>query len=231
MTRHQVWGYSLAVLAAVCLTGSVQAGEKTGWVNLFDGKTLEGWVVKNGTATYKVVDGTIEGTTTEGSRNTFLCTKKKYGNFELEFEVKVHNKLNSGVQIRSRKKEDDSAVNGPQVEIEASGDNGAEAGYIYGESIKYKVDGKLKGIGWMTPEDQRKPHKYLKDGEWNQFRVVANGPRIQTWINGHQVSDLTDERVYKSHPKGFIGLQVHGIPKGAGPYDVAWKNIRIKELK
>lgn len=231
MSRKRVLGFSLAVLAAVCLTGSVQAGEKSDWVNLFDGKTLDGWDVKNGTATYKVVDGTIEGTTKEGSRNTFLCTKKKYGNFELEFEVKVHNKLNSGVQIRSRKRKGDDAVNGPQVEIEASGDNGAEAGYIYGEAIKYKVDGKFKGIGWMTPVDQRKPHKYLKDGEWNKFRVIANGPRIQTWVNGHQVSDLTDERVYKSHPKGFIGLQVHGIKKGTGPYSVAWRDIRIKELK
>lgn len=227
MTRNRVWGFSLAVLAAVCLTGITQAGEKSGWVNLFDGKTLDGWVVKNGTATYKVVDGTIEGTTSEGSRNTFLCTKKEYGNFELEFEVKVHDKLNSGVQTRSRKKEGDNAVNGPQVEIEASGPNGAEAGYIYGESIKY--DG--KGIGWMTPTDKRAPHKHMKDGEWNKFRVIANGPRIQTWVNGNKVSDLTDERVYKSHPSGFIGLQVHGIPKGTGPYSVAWKNIRIKELK
>lgn len=230
MTRYRVWGLSLAVLAAVCLTGSVHAGEKSGWVNLFDGKTLDGWIQHNGTATYKVKDGTIEGTTSEGSPNSFLCTKKNYGNFELEFEVKVHDKLNSGVQIRSQQENGDGRVNGPQVEIEASGKNGAEAGYIYGEAIKYKVDGKLKGIGWMTPDDQRKPHKNLKDGEWNQFRVIANGPRIQTWVNGNKVSDLTDERVYKSHPSGFIGLQVHGIKKGTGPYSVAWKNIRIKTL-
>ncbi|WP_299464388.1 DUF1080 domain-containing protein [uncultured Gimesia sp.] len=222
MTRTRVWGFSLAVLATVCLTGSVQAGADSGWVNLFDGKTLDGWEVKNGTATYKVVDGTIEGTTAEGSRNTFLCTKKKYGNFELEFEVKVHDKLNSGVQIRSRKEEGDKAVNGPQVEIEASGDGGAEAGYVYGEAT---------GRGWLTPESRLKPHKHLKDGEWNKFRIVANGPRIQTWINGQEIEDLTDEAIYKTHPSGFIGLQVHGIAKGTGPYSVAWKDIRIKELK
>lgn len=70
----------------------------------------------------------------------------------------------------------------------------------------------------------------MKDGEWNHFRVIAKGPRIQTWINGQQISDLTDEEIYKTHPKGFIGLQVHGIPKGTGPYDVAWKEIRIKTL-
>ncbi|QDV49334.1 3-keto-disaccharide hydrolase [Gimesia fumaroli] len=222
MTRKRVLGISMAVLAAVCLTSSVQAGEKSGWVNLFNGKNLDGWIQHNGTATYKVVDGTIQGTTSEGSPNSFLCTKKKYGNFELEFEVKVHNKLNSGVQIRSQQKDGNGRVNGPQVEIEASGDNGAEAGYVYGEAT---------GRGWLTPQERLKPHKNLKDGEWNKFRIVANGPRIQTWINGQEIEDLTDEAIYKTHPKGFIGLQVHGIKKGTGPYSVAWKDIRIKELK
>ncbi len=192
------------------------------WVELFDGKTLDGWTQRNGTATYRVEDKTIVGKTNTGSPNSFLCSNKDYGDFELEFEVKVNDKLNSGVQIRSQTKETPTGrVNGPQVEIEASGDGGAEAGYIYGEAT---------GRGWLTPEDELKPHKHFKDGEWNKFRVVARGPRIQTWINGKQIADLTDEPIYKSHPKGFIGLQVHGIGKDKGPYEVAWRNIRIKEL-
>ncbi|QDT49844.1 hypothetical protein Pan258_38990 [Symmachiella dynata] len=195
------------------------AGE---WVELFDGKTLDGWTQRNGTATYRVEDKTIVGKTKTGSPNSFLCSDKDYGDFELEFEVKVHDKLNSGVQIRSQTKETSTGrVNGPQVEIEASGDGGAEAGYIYGEAT---------GRGWLTPEDELKPHKQFKDGQWNKFRVVARGPWIQTWINGKPIADLTDEPIYKSHPKGFIGLQVHGIGKDKGPYEVAWRNIRIKEL-
>ncbi|MBN69753.1 MULTISPECIES: DUF1080 domain-containing protein [Gimesia] len=220
MKRNQVWGLTLAFLASLCLAGSVQAGE-SGWVELFNGKNLEGWTQHNGTATYKVEDGTIVGTTSEGSPNSFMCTKKNYGDFELEFEVKVADELNSGCQIRSQQKDGDGRVNGPQVEIEASGKNGAEAGYVYGEAT---------GRGWLTPEDRLKPHKNMKDGEWNKFRIVAKGPRIQTWINGKQIEDLTDEAIYKTHPTGFIGLQVHGIKKGTGPYSVAWKNIRIKEL-
>ena len=70
----------------------------------------------------------------------------------------------------------------------------------------------------------------MKDGEWNKFRVVAKGATISTWINGQQMEELTHEEIYKTHPKGFIGLQVHGVKKGSGPYDVAWTNIRIKEL-
>lgn len=195
--------------------------EEKGWVSLFDGKSLTGWVQKNGKASYEAKDGTILGTSAKNSENSFLCTEKNYGDFELEFEVKVDDALNSGVMIRSQTKDGTNAgrVNGPQVEIEASGKKGAESGYIYGEAIG----------GWMTPKEKLTPHKVMKDGEWNKFRVLARGSRIQTWINGTQVSDLTDEKVFKSHPSGFIGLQVHAV--GArGPYQVAWRNLRLRAL-
>ena len=82
----------------------------------------------------------------------------------------------------------------------------------------------------MTPKSDLTPHKHFKNGEWNQYRIVAKGPRIQTWVNGTIVSNLTDREKHKSHPIGFVGLQVHSIKKGSGPYEVAWKNIKIKEL-
>ena len=129
-----------------------------------------------------------------GSPNSFLCTVKDYGDFELDFE---------------------------QIEIEASGAKGAEAGYVYGEAM---------GQGWLTPEKRVIPHKHFKDGAWNQYRIVAKGARIRIWINGRPIEDLRDEEVYKAHALGFIGLQVHGVAKGSGPYEVAWRNIRIKSL-
>ena len=191
------------------------------FVSIFDGKSLEGWTQRNGTATYEVKNGAVVGTTKEGSPNSFLCSNKLYGDFELLFEVKVHDKLNSGVQIRSQTKGGPKGrVNGPQIEIESSGSKGAESGYIYGEAAG----------GWMTPADKRKPHKHFKDGEWNKYRVLAEGARIQTWINGNQISDLVDEGKLKTHPKGFIGLQVHGVGT-RGPFDVAWRNIKIRVIK
>ena len=192
--------------------------------SIFDGKTLKGWTQKNGTATYVVKDGAIIGTTAEGSPNSFLCSDKLYGNFELEIDVKlVDNELNSGIQIRSQTKipEGDAKygrVNGPQVEIEMSD---AQAGLIYGEACG----------GWMSKDAETRKYKAFKNGEWNTYRIVANGARIQTWINGEVIEDLTDEEKAKSHPKGFIGLQVHSIKGGTGPYSVMWKNIKIKELK
>ena len=59
-----------------------------GWTSLFNGKNLDGWTQRNGTASYKVEGDTIVGTTAEGSPNSFLCTNKEYGDFELTFEVK-----------------------------------------------------------------------------------------------------------------------------------------------
>lgn len=212
--------FAIAALVALSMTARPAHSAEEGWVKLFDGKTLDGWIQKNGTATYRVEDGAVVGKTMEGSPNSFLCTEQDYGDFELEFEVKVDNQLNSGVQIRSQTQGGgpEGRVNGPQVEIEAGP---AEAGYIYGEGTSR---------GWLTPEDRLKPHDHFKNGEWNKFRVLAKGPRIQTWINGEMIEDLTDEEIYKTHPKGFIGLQVHGIQKGSGPYEVSWRNIRLREL-
>ncbi|MFT4539054.1 MAG: hypothetical protein ACI835_001492 [Planctomycetota bacterium] len=194
---------------------------EAGWVSLFDGKSLDGWSQRNGTATYRIVEDTIVGKTSDGSPNSFLCTDKTYADFELEFEVKVHANLNSGVQIRSQTRGGPQGrVNGPQVEIEASGKNGAEAGYIYGEAAG----------GWMTPEKDRKPHKHFKDGAWNAYRILAVGPRIRVWVNGQKVSDLTHAEKFASHPSGFIGLQVHGIGGGQGPYEAAWRKLRLRKV-
>ena len=71
---------------------------------------------------------------------------------------------------------------------------------------------------------------HFKDGKWNRYRVLAKGANIKVWINGELISDLTDEAKLKSHPKGFIGLQVHGIGRGTGPYEVSWRKIKIIEL-
>src|SRR6056297_3166892 len=206
---------ALATLLSPIMTAAPSLAVETGFVNLFNGENLEGWTQRNGTATYRVEDETIVGRTNEGSPNSFLCTDQEYGDFELKFEVKVDTALNSGVQIRSQTAEGtpDGRVNGPQVEIA----NDGMAGYLYGEAAG----------GWMTPAKDRQPHRHFQDGEWNAYHIVAFGDTIQVWINGHPISDLTHEERYQTHPQGFIGLQVHGIRLGEGPYEVRWRNIEL----
>ena len=76
-------------------------------------------------------------------------------------------------------------------------------GLLYGEAM---------GTNWLSSQKKiDEGHHYFVDGGWNKLRIVARGPRIQTWVNGNLVEDLINEAVYQSHPKGFIGLQVHGL--------------------
>lgn len=220
MTRR-TWTIGLGgLLLAAAVAGWPAAAADEGWVALFNGENLDGWVQKNGTATYRVEDGCVVGKTSEGSPNSFLCTTRDYGDFELKFEVKVDDELNSGVQFRSQSKADfnNYRVHGPQVEIATNG----SAGFVYGEGLK---------TGWLFGPDQGTPEQKaaFKKGEWNSYHVIARGQHITTYVNGVQVADFDETQTGFS--SGFIGLQVHGIKKGAGPFEVRWRNIRLKELK
>jgi hypothetical protein len=193
-----------------------QSAGSDSWVELFNGKNLDGWEQLNGKATYEVQDGAIVGTTVEGSPNSFLCTKKHYGDFELEFDVQLDPRLNSGVQIRSNslKEYRNGRVHGYQVEIATNGNSGR----IYDEARRAR----------FLDEDRKdeKARAAFRNDDWNQFRVVCLGDSIKTWVNGVPVVDLTDTMT----ATGFIGLQVHAF-KSDTPAQVRWRNIRIKELK
>ena len=202
------------------------------WIELFDGKTLDGWVHMNGSHHYSVEDGTIVGRTYPWSQNSFLCTKQQFDNFELEVEVIVDDTTNQGVQFRSRVKPVTTGkgfsqlagrVWGPQLEIrQFQGMDKPTTGFIYGEAM---------GRGYLSSEDiYAKGHHHYVDKSWNKLRIVAEGPRLRTWLNDILIDDVTDEEAYKTHPHGFVALQVHGMNDGR-TYEMGWRNIRIRPLK
>lgn len=127
-------------------------------------------------------------------------------------------------------------VNGPQAEIRRFYKGLPTTGLLYGEAL---------GTGWFSSQQKiEEGHHYFVDEGWNKLRIVARGPRIQTWVNGHLVEDLTNEEIYKTHARGFIGLQVHGLterelalPVNAGsgitksqPLMVKFRNIRVRPM-
>ena len=192
------------------------------WQPLFDGKTLDGWEKLGGDATYHIEGDMIVGTTAPVSdtTNSFLVTKKFYEDFILEFEVILdvapNNYHNSGVQIRSNSFPEyrNGRVHGYQVEIDP--DTTARSGGIYDEGRR----------GWVHDlSDNPAAKKAFKVGEWNSYRVEANGPSIKTWVNGIPAADYVDDMT----PTGFIGLQVHSTDSEK-PLQIKWKNIRIKPL-
>ena len=214
MSRH-LFCRSLAVIAVLAAAACASAAEP-GWISLFNGKDLEGWEQLNGKAKYEAKDGVIVGTSVPNSPNSFLCTKKQYADFELQFDVKCDAALNSGVQIRSEssKEYQNGRVHGYQVEIAVGGYSGG----IYDEARR----GKFLNAKGATDEIE----KLLKKDEWNRFRVMCQGDHIQAWVNGVQVTDLRDSMT----ASGFIGLQVHGVGTRTEPLRVEWRNLRLREL-
>ena len=186
-------------------------------VPLFDGKSFEGWEGDT-QKTWRIKEGAIVGgsLTENVPRNEFLATKKSFHNFELRLKFKLLGSegfVNSGVQIRSvRIAKPAHEMSGYQCDIGDPNWWGA----LYDESRRNKV---------LAPSDMKKLEPVLKRGDWNDYRIRAEGPRIQLWINGVQTIDYTEPDP-KIPQDGHIAVQVHG----GGKAEVWFKDITIEEL-
>lgn len=208
----------LCVFLALCFgTGMVQA--QSGWTNLFDGKTFNGWKKITGTAEYKIENGAIVGITVPHSPNTFLVTEKDYGDFILELEVKIEDTTsNSGIQFRShydpKMNNGKGRVYGYQFELDPS--SRRWTGGVYDEARR----------DWLYPLSLNPAAQdAFKFNEFNKVRIECIGHHIRTFVNGKAAAYVLDSL----DASGFIALQVHSIsdPKMAGRR-IHWRNIRIK---
>jgi hypothetical protein len=175
-----------------------------------------------------VEEGAIVGKTVANTGNSFLCTKESYGDFVLEFEFKVAQDMNSGVQFRSEffDKDTELSVDGKTRKIPADRVHGYQyeidpsprsyTGGIYDEARR----------GWLFDLKENEPaRRAFKQGDWNLARIECKGAHIQTFINGVKAADVTDSMTLK----GIIGLQVHGIGKKAPGDEIRWRNLRIRK--
>jgi hypothetical protein len=221
-----------ALLGAALLSLNAQTKVEGGWQNWFADGSLQGGQIISGKATYKVENGVLTGTTTEGSPNTFLAIGP-FKDFELEFEVSVDDALNSGVQVRSHiAKEGDPVPEGAKGKL--------PAGRLYGPQCEIAIDGSAgnfydearRGTWWsiLTNTDAIRTDAAkaaFKKGEWNHYRIVVKGDHYQSFVNGVPAADFNQP----NDPEGYIGFQVHGIKGGTGPYSVRWRNVKFRETK
>lgn len=214
-------------------TSSDMVAEDEGWVEMFQGNSKEGWTQLNGQADYEIQDGVVIGTTKFGEPNSFLATDKMYSDFILEYEVMVHDSLNSGVQIRSHQYEKDSTVMTQNSEGETV-ERKQQKGRVHGYQIEIDPSERAysAGIydegrrGWLKNlDDNPEAREAFKNGEWNQYRVEAIGDTLRTFINGVPAAEIIDT----VDASGFIALQVHATHHEE-PMQVKWRNIRIKEM-
>jgi hypothetical protein len=195
----------LGLALAACLAARAGAGDA-----FFNGKDLTGW---EGLLDqfWSVKDGAIVGSTApKGIKfNTFLCSKKKYKDFELQFQVKLTRTGNSGVQIRSKIADPKTfAVAGPQCDM-----GGPYWGSLYGERFG----------GMMKEADKGLVKRVLKVEEFNDYYIKCVGKHVTIKLNGETT---VDEDFAKMPEEGIIAWQIHQGPA----MEVTFRNIRFKDL-
>ncbi|MFZ9605234.1 MAG: 3-keto-disaccharide hydrolase, partial [Opitutales bacterium] len=197
-------------LLALLLALTVQAAP----VTIFDGKSLAGW--EGDAAWWRVEDGEIRGgsSTVKVPKNFFLATEKSYQNFDLRLQLRLTGTgfVNSGVQIRSVRVPNSTEMSGYQVDY-----GKGWYGKIYDESRRNKVI--------AEPKDAAAVLAAVKEGEWNEYRILAEGNRIRSWINGVPALDYV-ETAPNIATDGKIGIQVHS----GGMAVIQAKDITIEEL-
>jgi hypothetical protein len=174
---------------------------------IFNGKDLAGWTV-HGTEKWYVQNGELVCESGPDKQYGYLSTNKSYKNFELTLDFLQEADGNSGVFFRSSI--EGVKISGWQVEVAPLNKH---TGGIY-ESY---------GRGWLiqpTPENQQ----HLKPGQWNTLKIKVLNDEVTTWLNGHQMVYIKDEKIGKG--EGFIALQIHD----GGGIKVRWKNMHVKKL-
>jgi hypothetical protein len=197
--------YFIVLAAFILLAGFCPFQKKE---SLFNGKDLTGWKIY-GTEKWYVEDGQLVCESGPDKKYGYLATEKFYKDFDLTVEFKQEANGNSGVFFRSTI--EGTKITGWQCEVAPKG---RDTGGIY-ESY---------GRGWLKQIEDEKEN-ILKPGEWNQMRLKVVGDRVQTWLNGVQMVDLTDEKIGKAN--GSIALQIHD----GGGIKVRWRNLVIEEIQ
>ena len=214
----------------VAASGCAGPGGERGFVRLFNGEDLTGWVTQGGDNAWVVEDGvlTVERDVMDGKEHNFdyLWTKEKYGDFVLDLEFKVIDGTNSGIFFRTSNLKD-PVYTGIEVQVCNSYgrnniNNKGTAGAIY---------------------DCVKPTKNAinKPGQWNHCVLTCKGSSVKVVLNDEQVVDMNLDRWTTPHMNpdktknkfgramkdfarvGYIGLQDHGRP-------VWYRNVRVKRL-
>lgn len=228
-------------------TDTTATGSADGFVQIFDGQTLNGW--EGDTAYWRVEDGKLVGQITPDKllkTNSFIIWKGgQPADFELKTEFRITQEGNSGINYRSEVFEGvPHALKGYQADIDGAmrytGQNYEERGRttlayrgqqvtIPPTTIALK-DG-VKKNAWTAAQvtaslgDQDSLKTFIKSEDWNECRLVVKGNRLQHYVNGVLMSDVTDNDTVNGKTNGWLGVQVHVGP----PMKVEYRNIMLKQ--
>lgn len=214
---------SLLMIAAILSAGVASllgaAETQKGFKNLFDGKSLRGWVVRNEAghgwgSDWEVADGSIAGIQEWPGSWGMLATRQKFGDFELRLEVRTEWPIDSAVMLRS-------SFDGRAYQVLIQTHEGGDVG---------GVSGRLIGEFHVAAKDWKKA---WKKNDWNRIKIIIKGnpPEIHTWLNGKHMVDFKDKSEKPRLPKkGHIALAVYGTDECFNNR-VYFRNITIRKIK
>jgi len=217
---------AFATLLAICLsltTSNLAARDETdlsGFVDIFDGKTLNGWVKLisyNDHGQWEVIEGAIAGDQWPEGEGGLLVTEKKYTDYEIYAEVKTTYPQDSGLFLRVQPN-----VLSYQITIDHRPEG--EVGAIYIPEGGGFAQHCYRGFSFWDPFD------------YNQMRVriESQPPRIQVWLNGEKINDYQGALGKDGQPvvpcDGVIGIQVHPGENWRKGSKVLFRKIAVKEL-
>ena len=198
-------------LIHACTPKSSDAGstaqEQEGWVSIFNGENLDGWI-NHGHEKWYEDNGEIICESGPKEEYGYLSTEKFYDDYELTLEFKQEANGNSGVFFRSTL--EGVKISGWQVEVAPPEHH---TGGIY-ESY---------GRGWLVQPEPQKDAK-LKMGDWNLMRIIVANDKVTTWLNGQEMVSIKDTKIGQG--KGAIALQIHD----GGGIKVRWRNLKVREI-
>ena len=196
--------------------GTVSAdAERRPEIRLFDGKTLSGW--EGNRANWRVEQGSIVAGELDRKQpyNEFLTTASDYGDFDLRLQYRIEGTgpfVNGGVQFWSQRVPGSPEVSGYQADLGAGTD-----GNLYDESRRNRNLAE-------APADAR--GRALRAGDWNDYRIRAEGSHIQIWLNGIKTVDFI-ERDPGIARSGKFALQIHGTSNTK----VWYRGLTVEPLK
>jgi hypothetical protein len=207
----------------------------TGFRQIFDGKTLDGW--DGDPAYWRAENGELVGEVTAVNllkRNNFIIWRGgKPKNFELKAEYRISELGNSGINYRSVETLGTRwALRGPQADIDGqnggTGQNYEEGGRgllaLRGDVTYIATGSSPQIIAMLGTSDELKT--FIKVNDWNRYHLIVRGDLMIHVLNGHIMSEVIDDDRLNHRFKGLVGVQVHVGP----PMKVEYRHVLLRTL-
>lgn len=205
--------YAILALGLMCVSASLARAQEDGWIEMFDGKSLEGWKAGENVDSWSVKDGKI---VCHGPRSHlfYVAEDKPFKNFHFKADVMTTKGSNSGIYFHTKYQEKGWPKYGYECQV----------------NVTHGDPKKTSGI--YAVEDVADPG--VKDDEWYTQEIIVTGRRIQLILNGKTMVDYTEPENKPAHSKDFerrLGdgtfcLQAHD-PESL----VYFRNLKVKRLE